>query len=277
MSSGAALLAAAQELHLDVVVASYDQGDRRMGEKLRRNVDRLLVVDTNDDEALTEAVLEVHAQRRILGIMPGFEFYVPVVAALAHRLGLPGLPVSDVDGVRDKATMHRLVREAGLRVPRAATAASGEQLDAAVAPVGFPCVLKPVDSAGSVHVSRADDLRQLHAAYRRMLTDERLDLGRRPDGRVLVEEYVDEEARPGEPVTVAGVRWQTWNDEGGDLALVRRTDDVTTLVVGHEVPEDELVEWAKEQMASYKYPRIVEFRDDLPMTATGKILKRELS
>ena len=33
----------------------------------------------------------------------------------------------------------------------------------------------------------------------------------------------------------------------------------------------------KEQMASYKYPRIVEFVDNLPMTATGKILKRELS
>ena len=29
-------------------------------------------------------------------------------------------------------------------------------------------------------------------------------------------------------------------------------------------------------MAAYKYPRIVEFRDSLPMTATGKILKREL-
>ena len=29
-------------------------------------------------------------------------------------------------------------------------------------------------------------------------------------------------------------------------------------------------------MAAYKYPRIVEFRDELPMTATGKILKREL-
>jgi long-chain acyl-CoA synthetase len=36
------------------------------------------------------------------------------------------------------------------------------------------------------------------------------------------------------------------------------------------------VGWAKEQMAGYKYPRIVEFRDELPMTATGKILKREL-
>ena len=29
-------------------------------------------------------------------------------------------------------------------------------------------------------------------------------------------------------------------------------------------------------MAGYKYPRIIEFRDTLPMNATGKILKREL-
>jgi long-chain acyl-CoA synthetase len=29
-------------------------------------------------------------------------------------------------------------------------------------------------------------------------------------------------------------------------------------------------------MAAYKYPRIIEFCDRLPMTATGKILKREL-
>ncbi len=46
---------------------------------------------------------------------------------------------------------------------------------------------------------------------------------------------------------------------------------------GVEVTEDELVAWSREQMAAYKYPRIVEFRDALPMTATGKILKRELT
>ena len=45
---------------------------------------------------------------------------------------------------------------------------------------------------------------------------------------------------------------------------------------GAEVTEDELIAWAKEQMASFKYPRTVEFRDSFPMTATGKILKREL-
>jgi long-chain acyl-CoA synthetase len=39
---------------------------------------------------------------------------------------------------------------------------------------------------------------------------------------------------------------------------------------------EELVEWGKEQMAAYKYPREVVVVDSLPMTATGKILKREL-
>jgi long-chain acyl-CoA synthetase len=38
----------------------------------------------------------------------------------------------------------------------------------------------------------------------------------------------------------------------------------------------EIVAWCRERMAAYKYPRIVEFVDALPMTATGKVLKREL-
>jgi len=29
-------------------------------------------------------------------------------------------------------------------------------------------------------------------------------------------------------------------------------------------------------MAAFKYPRLVEFRETLPTSATGKILKREL-
>ena len=52
---------------------------------------------------------------------------------------------------------------------------------------------------------------------------------------------------------------------------------VVILEDGATTTEDELVAWGKEQMAAYKYPRVVEFVPALPMTATGKILKRELS
>ncbi|HEY9495010.1 MAG TPA: long-chain fatty acid--CoA ligase [Intrasporangium sp.] len=46
---------------------------------------------------------------------------------------------------------------------------------------------------------------------------------------------------------------------------------------GAEVSAQELLSWGKEQMAAYKYPRVVEFVSTLPMTSTGKILKRELA
>jgi long-chain acyl-CoA synthetase len=45
---------------------------------------------------------------------------------------------------------------------------------------------------------------------------------------------------------------------------------------GANITEEMLVDWAREQFASYKYPRVVEFRDSLPISATGKVLKREL-
>ncbi|MCA1648795.1 MAG: AMP-binding protein, partial [Acidobacteria bacterium] len=42
------------------------------------------------------------------------------------------------------------------------------------------------------------------------------------------------------------------------------------------VTEEALIAWCRDQLAAYKYPRTIEFREGLPMGATGKILKREL-
>jgi fatty-acyl-CoA synthase len=36
------------------------------------------------------------------------------------------------------------------------------------------------------------------------------------------------------------------------------------------------MEWARDKMAAYKVPRLVEFVEQLPKTPTGKILWREL-
>lgn len=40
--------------------------------------------------------------------------------------------------------------------------------------------------------------------------------------------------------------------------------------------EEEIIAWAKENMATYKRPRLVEFREELPKTSFGKILRRVL-
>ena len=45
---------------------------------------------------------------------------------------------------------------------------------------------------------------------------------------------------------------------------------------GASVTEDELKAFVKERLAPYKYPRFIEFLDDLPKTATGKIQRFKL-
>jgi long-chain acyl-CoA synthetase len=45
---------------------------------------------------------------------------------------------------------------------------------------------------------------------------------------------------------------------------------------GQSVGADELIAFCKERMAAYKYPRQIEFLDELPKTASGKVLRREL-
>jgi acyl-coenzyme A synthetase/AMP-(fatty) acid ligase len=48
---------------------------------------------------------------------------------------------------------------------------------------------------------------------------------------------------------------------------------------GHEGSEalaDKLQNFVREKLAGYKYPRLVEFRDELPKTATGKVQRFKL-
>ena len=43
-----------------------------------------------------------------------------------------------------------------------------------------------------------------------------------------------------------------------------------------KVTEQELIEWSREKMAAYKYPRFIEFRPELPKNNIGKLLRRVL-
>jgi fatty-acyl-CoA synthase len=60
-----------------------------------------------------------------------------------------------------------------------------------------------------------------------------------------------------------------------------RGETVKALVTPYAAARDTLtaealIAWSRERMAAYKYPRIVEFTDQLPKSPVGKILWREL-
>ncbi|MFI7542478.1 long-chain fatty acid--CoA ligase [Actinoplanes sp. NPDC049599] len=46
---------------------------------------------------------------------------------------------------------------------------------------------------------------------------------------------------------------------------------------GSDPSADEIIAYCRERLAAYKYPRLVEFRDDLPLSGAGKVLKKLLT
>lgn len=60
-----------------------------------------------------------------------------------------------------------------------------------------------------------------------------------------------------------------------------RGEDVKAYIVLKEewkdkITDQDIIDWAKEQMSVYKYPRQITFRDELPKSATGKIMRKIL-
>jgi fatty-acyl-CoA synthase len=69
-----------------------------------------------------------------------------------------------------------------------------------------------------------------------------------------------------------------------DVSIIGLPDEVwgeaiTAVVVpapGESIDEEEVIAWAKENMARYKVPKRVAVVDELPRNPSGKVLKREL-
>jgi acyl-CoA synthetase (AMP-forming)/AMP-acid ligase II len=69
-------------------------------------------------------------------------------------------------------------------------------------------------------------------------------------------------------VAVVGITDAEWGERVGAVVVPR--PGATGL------DEADLTAWARERLGTLKAPRVVQFRPDLPTTATGKVLKRTL-
>jgi fatty-acyl-CoA synthase len=68
-------------------------------------------------------------------------------------------------------------------------------------------------------------------------------------------------------VAVIGVPHPKWQEVGKAIVVVKE---------GQTVTEDEVIEFCQGKLARFKIPKSVAFMDELPRTAAGKVLKREL-
>ncbi len=144
---------------------------RRAIARVRELGHRVIAVDRNPD-ALgfaevdvaevtdfreVDRVVEAGRRHRVDGVLTvSADRAVPVVAAVAETLGLPGIGSETAHLMTNKIAMRRRLAEAGVPQPRFAAVRSLHDGRAALDYVGLPAVLKPADSGGQRGVFRLE-------------------------------------------------------------------------------------------------------------------------
>jgi biotin carboxylase len=126
------------------------------------------VVDFSD----VRSVVAVGQKHKVDGVLTvSADRAVPVVAAVADALGLPGIGVETAHLMTHKVAMRRLFAERGVPQPAFAALRRLTERHAALEATGLPAVLKPADSGGQRGVFRLDSLDDLEAHLHAALSE----------------------------------------------------------------------------------------------------------
>lgn len=166
-----------------------------------RNV---ITTDTNDLDALLPEVERLHSVLGFDGVITSCDYYLPTVARIAGRLGLPGPGPEAVENACRKDATRRVLADAGLPGPRFAVHEEWADLARAAQEIGYPLVVKPVDLCAGMFVRRVDDEGQLAEAVRALSAFPVNARGQRRTPAVLLEELLDGPEVSVETVSYAG-------------------------------------------------------------------------
>ncbi|MDJ0865261.1 MAG: ATP-grasp domain-containing protein [Myxococcota bacterium] len=145
--------------------------------------DRALAASTYDPPGTVAAAAALHRERALDGVLCIASDVPRTVAAVARALALPGLSAESAHLATDKLAMKRALRAGGVPVPDFAAVASADELRRRADQLGFPVVVKPVDSRGARGVLRLTHGAELDGAFETAATES-------PTGRVMVERFV---------------------------------------------------------------------------------------
>ncbi|MFJ4693796.1 ATP-grasp domain-containing protein [Streptomyces sp. NPDC088766] len=194
-----------------------------------RNV---ITADTNDVETLLPEAERLHAALRFDGVLTSCDYYLPAVARIADRLGLPGPGPEAVGNACRKDATRRVLAEAAVPGPRFALHEEWADLARSARQIGYPLVVKPVDLCAGMYVRRVDDERELADAVRALAGFPVNARGQRRSPAVLLEELLDGPEVSVETVSYAGavqVVGVTDKSVGGAPAFIE---------TGHMFPAD---------------------------------------
>ena len=145
--------------------------------------DKSLVISTYDASKIASTLTELNSLTPIDGVIAMCADVPLSVATAAQALDLPGLTPTDAQALADKYLMKEKLSAANIAIPKYFALTTEAELPTIATELGFPFVIKPVDSRGARGVQLIDNENQFKESFQ-------LALDESTSGVVIAEEYI---------------------------------------------------------------------------------------
>lgn len=224
--NGAAALKAAKEMGY---VAHFLTSDPREYVNARKNpIDCADIVTTIATKDITK-LLHFVTGRNIASVLAFTDYEVVQAAIVGEYLGLNTPPLAGILNCRFKDLFRKASAGTGW-TPRFATMTSADSVTSS--PIGYPCIVKPVDESGSVGVKKCNNDFEFVTAVNEICAVSVNYFGYIRANRILVEEFI-----PGSEFS-AEMAWHPDEQRFVLLGVTRKevTPPPYSIEVGHSFP-----------------------------------------
>jgi biotin carboxylase len=203
--------------------------DATYSRELRQLLAGRLVTDFSRPD---QALKDITGYGRRIGakaLLTANEYLTDLAARACAALDLPGNNPERAAAARNKALMAATFDAGNVATPRTTIVIDLRELRSAAGAVGFPCVVKPADGAGSAGVTVVTDPEVLEPAWHAARQAKAM-YGMPRDERVLIQEHVSGSEYSVESVTQHGVTTH--------LCITRKhtTSGIHRVELGHTLP-----------------------------------------
>ncbi|WP_332706570.1 ATP-grasp domain-containing protein [Plesiomonas shigelloides] len=170
----------AKSMGLSLIIA--DGNDKAPGFSM---ADWKIIASTYDGEEIlkkTKNLIDEGVQ--VHGVMAMCADVPLSVAIISNALQLPGISIQSAIWVSDKLKMKERLKSEGIPIPNFADVSDKSILLVKANEIGFPLIIKPVDSRGARGVQLIESASQLTEAWT-------ISANESPTSRVMIEEYLD--------------------------------------------------------------------------------------
>lgn len=142
--------------------------------------DKIYYLDVRDKEAIWDAVKD---DKVTAVVSDQLDIAVPSVAYVAEKLGLKSIGYDCALKFQNKYIMRSEAEKIGINVPQYFEAQTVEQAQNYAAELGFPLMIKPVDSQGSWGVTKIENASELKTEFAKSLEYSK-------SKKIIIEEFI---------------------------------------------------------------------------------------